>query len=271
MANDEVALSLSGITMTCLARFGDSDGLKGVQTLDSAIRFYHNADNASSLQCTESIASSDWDSLIALDTRQQMSEGFNDSSNHLAIATCLKNLGLRHVLRNYMLGLQGQDGGQGHSQGHTLAPQTQEKLKDKWFEESWRALQWEDSLLSFKSDALTTNFTTGAFSRGLSEFGLGLAGSGHFSSDSVWIDNAASRRGMNESIYHSFNSAEEPERFLKYVSEARRALLDEMCSTRGDESVVGVLPHFSTKLKVSFLLQSLMCTFMLYLFPSLSA
>jgi hypothetical protein len=76
---------------------------------------------------------------------------------------------------------------------------------------------------------------------------------GRYESESAWSGGGLNDRGMNECINIAFNSAldEESDSHSKAVMDARQALLDELCSSVGNESLMAALPEYSTKLMVS--------------------
>ena len=254
IANSSVALELSDITKKCLAQFRETDCLEGIQTQDSAIRFYHDAGGTSMHQeggLSEMPVTNDWDSLLALDMRQQLPRRSEYSSNALAITSHLKTVGLRHIMRRYMVGLEGID---------DFSQDNEAKLKDQWFEESWRTLQWDDTLLSpAPDDSGSLTLTAGVHSGGPSE--ATMSHRGRFESEIGWNGGGLNRRGMNECINVAFNNAldEESGSHSKAVIQARQALLDELCSSVGNESLMAVLPDYSTKLMVSYFLLSPIC------------
>ena len=257
VADSRIVLELSDITKKCLSQFRESDGLEGIQTQDAAIRFYHDAGDTSKAQEEPSDipSSNDWDSLLALDMRQQRPQRTEYSSNALAITSHLKTVGLRHIMKQYMIGLEGS--GDLHAQGlgssiSTKSQETEAKLKDQWFEESWRTLQWDDTLLSAApDDSGSPTLTAGIHSGRPAD--TSLMQRGRYESEVAWSGGGLNDRGMNEFINIAFNSAldEESDSHSKAVMDARQALLDELCSSVGNESLMAALPDYSTKLMVS--------------------
>jgi hypothetical protein len=259
IADSSIALELSDITKKCLAQFRESDGLEGIQTQDAAIRFYHDAGCASMNEKgpSEMPSSNDWDRLLALDIRQQLPHRTEYSSNALAITSHLKTVGLRHTMRQYMVGLEGSDEFRAEHYGPSTSTrqETEAKLKDQWFEESWRTLQWDDTLLSPAfADSESTAMTARIHSGGPAD--TTVMHRGRYEPEIAWRGGGVNDRGMNECINIAFNSIldEESESHSKAVTEARQALLDELCSSVGNESLMASLPDYSTKLMVSHFL-----------------
>ena len=157
-------------------------------------------------------------------------------------------------MKQYMVGLEGS--GDLHAQdiGTSLSTrqETEAKLKDQWFEESWRTLQWDDTLLSPASDdSGSPTLTAGIHSGGPAD--ASLMQRGRYESEIAWSGGGLNDRGMNEFVNIAFNSAldEESDSHSKAVMDARQALLDELCSSVGNESLMAALPDYSTKLMVS--------------------
>ena len=256
VADSRIVLELSDITKKCLSQFRESDGLEGIQTQDAAIRFYHDAGGTSMAHegPSDIPSSNDWDSLLSLDMQQQRPQRTEYSSNALAITSHLQTVGLRHIMKQYMVGLEGSDDIRARELGSSFSTrqEIEAKLKDQWFEESWRTLQWDDTLLSPASDdSRSPTLTAGIHSGGPAD--TALMRRGRYESESAWSGGGLNDRGMNECINIAFNSAldEESDSHSKAVMDARQALLDELCSSVGNESLMAALPEYSTKLMVS--------------------
>jgi len=149
-----------------------------------------------------------------------------------AIANCLSNLGMRHIKAGYISGLCNTD----------------DELREQWSEERWRALQWDDTLLSKNSSFSSILLNDSELN--ISKF-------------CSYADNVCSLRfgnsqshplngsvGFNECIRATYLSLlkDESVRFSTYISLARRAVSQQINKFVGRESILNGVSAFAMQL-----------------------
>lgn len=143
--------SLENILMQSYKEYRDSEALEGLeeQTLALHFRDSNNVAAGSGLM-------TNMEQMMALDLSAQVKTGCGDPiqpfdtdniqplnsdiiHSQLGIASCLGRLGMRDILHNYIAGL---------CHRHNLSVDVDNRaLQEKWAEETWRLLQWDESLL----------------------------------------------------------------------------------------------------------------------------
>jgi len=256
-----VVLALSSLVKMSLSNLQETDALEGIEVQDSAVRFHRDAASSSigSSYIFETSSSSDWRRLVGLDTRLQICTPSEVSSRSFEMTRRLKRVGLRHVLNVYMKALHIEENSKISQTGPSL--NDQERLKEVWFEESWKAFQWDDSLMDFGPNAGGPKVTatqsqhlvqSPSVIRDTLNYGRGTGSIG-----------SSNRQGLNESIYHLLYSAleENDKNFESHIISARIALMNEMSKSVGKESLLGALPEFSLRMKALNELDDLKCKY----------
>lgn len=138
----ERALSFHEILKNCFISLKEGDNLIGLEEQTSRLRF-QNPEYFKVDRWNLSTINSEIKALMHADTASQMFTGkrYLDVQSHLSVISSFSNLGLRESLRHYLAGF---------SLNNALSSCTNEEcqiIQEKWSEESWRLMQWDDSLL----------------------------------------------------------------------------------------------------------------------------
>jgi hypothetical protein len=137
----DLAVDFHHILELCFSELHEDEVLAGLEEQTSSIRFERPECFNEGIPQFERIESRTGiiTGLMGLDARTQLKNRAHVSSDRLAISTGLKQLGLRDVSLHYLAGA--------HASGAFRSVEDHNKLEDQWAEESWRLLQWDDSLL----------------------------------------------------------------------------------------------------------------------------
>ena len=147
--NDDIARSklFHSILSQCYQGLEEVDNLEGLEEQFSAIRFSQSDINNLSLPC---ISNSSNEVLIQsllsndIELQQKRGTGVSNISDHIPICMNLGQLGMRDILHHYIAGLC-------VTYKDLNSQSNYEVLKEQWAEETWRTLQWDESLSLFDS------------------------------------------------------------------------------------------------------------------------
>ena len=135
-------LMLARMARLCYQDLGDKDAVKGLDSQLLAITLNSDHENGKKVY--------NWhvneDRLSTLDIMAQSGSfgEFNASSNtETAIAASLNKIGLRHVMQNYLVGMNTLNS-RIPSSSYEFSDHDKETLKELWFQDSWRQLLWDD-------------------------------------------------------------------------------------------------------------------------------
>ena len=144
----ERAVAFHDILKNCFTALQEEDNLEGLEEQTSRLRFERPEcfkDEASDLSSLKP-RNRDLEekALILADTNSQVyvGRGIPTAHNHLAVVSSLANLGLRDTVRNYLAGLS--------INNAALSSYSQAEcsfIQEKWAEETWRMVQWDDTIL----------------------------------------------------------------------------------------------------------------------------
>lgn len=136
------ALLLQKLLRHCYISLHEQDNLLGLEEQTSILRFEspEHFDNEKF-----SLTSHPGERALTFsDTALQMScgRGIADIQSHISVISSLSNMGLHNTLKNYLVGLTCNQGVLS-----SLSDVEYDHIKEKWAEESWRMMQWDDKLL----------------------------------------------------------------------------------------------------------------------------
>ncbi len=151
-SNVERAISFNEILKTCFISLKEDDNLIGLEEQSSRLRF-QNPEYFRVDRWNLSTINSEVKALMQADTASQMFTGqrYKNMQSHLSVISSFSNLGLRESLRHYLAGF---------SLNKAFSSCTKEEchiIQEKWSEESWRLMQWDDSLLPNRASKTVRN------------------------------------------------------------------------------------------------------------------
>ena len=144
----ERAIAFHDILKLCFTALGEEDNLKGLEEQTSRLRFespeYFRDEGG--VHGSQKLKNRDFDekALINADTNSQIyaGRGVPFAHKHIAVVSSLSELGLRDTARHYLAGF---------SVNNAALSSCSELecgfIQEKWAEETWRMIQWDDTVL----------------------------------------------------------------------------------------------------------------------------
>ena len=217
----DLAISLHHILQRCLSGLHEDEALAGLEEQTSSIRFDRPECFSEGIPLFQRIAAASdiLTGLVSLDARAQLNNNGNLSTSRLAVSTGLNQLGLREISRQYLAGA--------FTSRMFRSEDEHKQLMDQWAEESWRQLQWDESLLIDKPGEAT----------------------GYALPSSFNIQNNQYKTGFHLSLKNTIVSLleEDLSSFETNLSTTRLALLDEFHSKVGQIAPVVELNSYTLK------------------------
>ncbi len=225
-------VDLHNILKKCYTALHEEDNLKGLEEQTSMLRFER-------LECFKD---EEWNlssfgsrkndqSLMIADTLSQIykGRGIQNPSTQIAAISGLSDLGLRDVARHYIAGLT-------INQDMRAFSRTEcSYVKEKWAEETWRMLQWDDSILPKSSSSNVFGTVSKPLKHDKDLLQKALRNHG---SESVKI-------GFNESLSNLFQSIlrEDLAHFSSDLYQSRALLLEDFNKDVGTKPSNGLFSH----------------------------
>ena len=145
------------VIQQCFLELHEMDAIQGGEAQEVAINFGQEGQRFLPIsEMKRSSRGNDWQYLADLDAQlhlpatkaTQALTAKKYSSGCAKLTNCLENLGMRHILRNYNAGL---------INSHCIASSSEkDMLKETFFQDAWRTLQWDNSLLGYHRTSTET-------------------------------------------------------------------------------------------------------------------
>ncbi len=223
-----LAVDYHHILKQCYAALHEEDNLKGLEEQTSKLRFEKP-------ECFKDEVSTFRDptekSLMIMDSASQIDSGrgIPNPRNQAAVLSSLSNLSLRDTARHYIAGLC-------VSQGMSTFTSTEcSYVKDKWAEETWRMLQWDDTLLPQNVSAALSKPVHQPLTHDKDFVRKALRNSGH---DNIKV-------GFNEALSNLFFTVlrEDMSQFSNELYQTRATLLEDFNRDVGSKPSNGLFSH----------------------------
>ena len=127
----EYTIEFMSILRECFEHLAETDAIKGVSIYNAELNFRRQYDGQPHITA---MATKPGDALATLDTQlQAKGANFKDTSTNVAVIHQLQSLGFFHIANTYTSGLGTQ--------------QDSSEIRESFHRSSWRAFQWDDSIL----------------------------------------------------------------------------------------------------------------------------
>eukprot|EP00957_Ditylum_brightwellii_P204828 15340995-Ditylum_brightwellii.AAC.1 len=135
------AIAIQQVIKQSLLHLHDYDSLRALEDQSAAMCFKQKDPNRSDFDPLDRVTSDTIERLRNIDGKLLLSSESFNLSDSLKAADCLQELGLCHVSRHYLAAFDSD---------HLLSNSSEKsrnELKEKWSQDCWRMMNWDDSLL----------------------------------------------------------------------------------------------------------------------------
>lgn len=239
------AMKLVEILRSCFLGLQEADAAKGIEADAPAIFFSQNISNVNIASVMTSSSGNRVHHLAALDTRLQSylrPGNIEHISDHLSVAKCLENMGMQHILRQYLVGIHNAE-----NSPNSSFSQYQRDLREYWFKNTWKVFQWDDTILAHddKSIALTQGVLSQAANRS------GVIQADKLAANSL-LNRSSALAGFHESLDNLFRcmAKDDIDGTSIFLHSGRNAMISSATEYLGGESMIRCIPAFATNLQI---------------------